>query len=82
MSASRSRDTRLPGFRESDWVRFPGRVERRTRTESVLIPADNPDQRWYLFSADVRTVQDGGGRESIFLRRGGTVRNIITAQSG
>jgi hypothetical protein len=65
---------------DADWVRFPGKVERRTRTESVLIPADKPDQRWHLPSADVRTVQDGGGRESIFLRRGGTVSNIVTAQ--
>jgi hypothetical protein len=63
---------------EPEWVRFPGKVERRTRTESVLIPANNPNKRWYLFSGDVRIVQDDAGAESIFLRRGGTVRRIVT----
>jgi hypothetical protein len=67
-----------PILNEPEWVRFPGKVERRTSTESVLIPADNPDQRWHLFSKDVRTVQDGKGAERIFLRRGGTVRRITT----
>lgn len=66
-----------PGFRDSDWVEFEGKMESQTSTEVILIPAEDANERWHLAPADVTEIPVDGAKR-YFLRRGGTVRDVKT----
>ncbi|WP_213740480.1 hypothetical protein [Bradyrhizobium sp. dw_411] len=67
-------------FRDSEWVEFEGSVQTTGPDTSVLVPADDANERWTLENKNV-TVNKGEREQRIFLRIG-TVVEIDTMGMG
>ncbi|TGN74176.1 hypothetical protein EOW77_0034330 [Bradyrhizobium yuanmingense] len=59
-------------FRDSEWVEFEGAVQTAGPDTSVLVPADDANERWTLKNKNV-TVANGEKEQRIFLRIGSVV---------
>lgn len=76
--------TQVPtDFRDSEWVEFEGSVETVGPDDTVLVPADDANERWTLENKHV-TVIKGENGSRVFLRIGEVVKDIKTmgASSG
>jgi hypothetical protein len=76
--------TQVPtDFRDSEWVEFEGKVDTPGPDDTIIIPADDANERWTLESKNVTVIKDEKGSR-IFLRIGGVVKEVKTlgASSG